>query len=97
MISIVGLTISNTKHILRCTTDTTLNTSLFYFRLIKIDEDESKEKCVYFMEDKNQDELFEVLELDVDDNENVEVNEEYQDELTDGANVAGNCETIASK
>lgn len=65
-----------------------------------MDEDELKEKCVYFMEDKHQDELFEVLELDVDEMENVEVgnenNESYQEEIVH-VNSPIKCETIASK
>lgn len=48
------------------------------------------------MEDKNQDELFEVLELDVDEMENVEVgnetNESYQGEMVH-ENPAVKCET----
>lgn len=64
---------------------------------MKMDEDESKEKCVYFMEDKNEDELFEVLELDVDDMENVEVdNDTYHDETIE-ENAGVKCETITSK
>lgn len=64
-----------------------------------MDGDESKEKCVYFMEEKNEDELFEVLELSVDDMENVEVaienNEPYQDEM-EQVETTVKCETITS-
>lgn len=67
---------------------------------MKMDEDDAKENGVYFMEDKNEDELFEVLELDVDDMEDVEVdnehNESYRDE-TIQENVGVKCETITSK
>lgn len=60
---------------------------------------------MYFMEQKNQeDELFEVLELDVDDMDNVEVNENhetYEDEAMAGGMdaTAGKCDvdTRASK
>lgn len=67
-----------------------------------MEEDDLKEKCVYFMEDKNQDELFEVLELDVDvdDMENVEVGNDnnessYQEEIVH-VNSPLKCETITS-
>lgn len=65
-----------------------------------MDGDESKEKCVYFMEEKHQDELFEVLELD--DMDNVEVgiesNEPYHDDHDETAQVETTvkCETITS-
>lgn len=68
---------------------------LYDFRLMKMDEDESKEKCVYFMEDKNEDELFEVLELDVDEMENVEVDNDPYETIQENAGVK--CETITSK
>ncbi len=68
---------------------------------MKMDVDEVKEKCGYYIEEhKNQDELFEVLELDVDDMESEEVcnenNESYSDE-THEANISIKCETITSE
>lgn len=67
---------------------------------MKMDEDESKDKCLYFIEDKNEDELFEVLELEEDDMENVEVsneNNEPNHEETLQANVDVKCPTTTSK
>lgn len=67
---------------------------------MKMDGDDSKDKCVYFMEDKNQDELFEVLELSVDGMDNVEVavenNEPYHHETTQTKSIV-KCETITGK
>lgn len=67
-----------------------------------MDDSEGKEKDSYYEEDKHEDELFEVLELDVDEMENEEVSQGNIDETAEGEeNVEGNvevkCEGSSSK
>lgn len=70
----------------------------FISRLIKMDDDELKEKCVYIVDQKNDNELFEVLELDVDDMENVEMGHESSEPCEEEMGVDDaivKCETTA--
>ncbi|KAG4078431.1 hypothetical protein HA402_013142 [Bradysia odoriphaga] len=60
-------------------------------------DDDSKGKDGYYEEDKNQDELFEVLELDMDDMENVEVCQEDIDETVEENNIEVKLEETARR
>lgn len=62
-----------------------------------MDEDDSKVKSGYYEDDKNQEELFEVLELDVDDMENVVVTNEDIEETIEEEHIHVKLEGNISK
>lgn len=62
-----------------------------------MDEDDSKVKGGYYEDDKNQEELFEVLELDVDDMENVVVTNEDIEETIEEEHIQVKLEGNISK